>query len=704
MKNTKDIISKMTPQTQKLFTRPIADISMRDLVDAARAETGKASKASDQEIVNIFEREEIENLKDVIDNYTNDEWKEELEKKNITSTPLRNQLYKLVIDIKNELIDTPSVSEVHNTPLVPKPIELMVKWAQSGKTTKMIDKAKEFLDNESDGERNVVVLLNLNNSLLNNQTSGRFEEAMKSDGYGVRTVSCKDSEMRNVHNIVDAITNESKRVHVVSMCCNATRISDITKLIEKLDLYSLSYKMQIYIDEADALICTDKNIKIIKEWNEHRIINNICLVTATPCSFKEMKECRFIGRLYTNNIRLLSLKEPAGDGYTGLDECIHVPFDPKVKFKGPSDYMSAYFGCNPRPEDGDVWLIPGKRSIASHIDIENIARDFSDAAEDIEEYQIMDTTDDEEPIFDAIISINSKGKNISYWDYYGKWHRKSIKEIVEDVDDLHIRDWLSKLKQQLDEIDTGYRMMITGNQCIGRGLTLSSDVCNISHGIFYQCARDASEMFQIVAREFGYTHQTVKPKLIMQTCDYNNMKIVLSSSNKLINKAITSGENNVDFVDINCKEFQDEVQCDLDEYNLNKKRLMKNTDPYNTVPVVIQITEHEDKLIENNRTGKGKQHDIKTILDIINKYNPETHRRISGMQKQQVVRPVVNNPHYKKSIVDFVNAASRNLKMPCPGAKSTEEDSYSIYIDSKEFRIIVSVRYGTGTIRTSAAY
>ena len=126
-------------------------------------------------------------------------------------------------------------------------------------------------------------------------------------------------------------------------------------------------------------------------------------------------------------------------------------------------------------------------------------------------------------------------------------------------------------------------------------------------------------------------------------------------------------------------------------------------DPRASIPIVIKITEEVYKKIKKDAKGW----DIKTIHFIIEEYsNDDTYDKIKNMKRIQVVCPE-DDASYKKYITTFIDksALKAKYKILQPMQKKDNlknTDTYQIYLDKREFNIIVSIYYGitTSTLST----
>jgi hypothetical protein len=136
--------------------------------------------------------------------------------------------------------------------------------------------------------------------------------------------------------------------------------------------------------------------------------------------------------------------------------------------------------------------------------------------------------------------------------------------------------------------------------------------------------------------------------------------------------------------------------------NLESVDLPIKDDPNdpNTIPIVIEITADEYKTIKR----KGKEWDYSTIRSIIQKYKSDILLELERIEnsggKDQTVEPNIESSTYSVYITDFINAYKSNKKHRHVGnIKDNTKDTFQIYLDKIEHRIIVTIYYGTKTIK-----
>lgn len=125
-----------------------------------------------------------------------------------------------------------------------------------------------------------------------------------------------------------------------------------------------------------------------------------------------------------------------------------------------------------------------------------------------------------------------------------------------------------------------------------------------------------------------------------------------------------------------------------------------------TVPVVIDITKTEYDSIKRVYGGSGNSTwDYSTISTIIHKYNPEIGSELDVIEqnggKDQIIVPV-SESSYTTYISEFVKASILNKRRQHVSTNKTNtKDNFQIYLDNKEYRIIVSIYYGSRLVSAS---
>jgi hypothetical protein len=116
------------------------------------------------------------------------------------------------------------------------------------------------------------------------------------------------------------------------------------------------------------------------------------------------------------------------------------------------------------------------------------------------------------------------------------------------------------------------------------------------------------------------------------------------------------------------------------------------TDP-TSIPIIVSVSVEDFGKI----TKTGRAWNITSILDVIKAYAADTYEKIKDMVKGQVVLPD-SDSSYEKLITAFVKAADASERCTWAMGKNKTVDTYQIYLDDRDHRIIVSIYYGSKTI------
>jgi len=108
--------------------------------------------------------------------------------------------------------------------------------------------------------------------------------------------------------------------------------------------------------------------------------------------------------------------------------------------------------------------------------------------------------------------------------------------------------------------------------------------------------------------------------------------------------------------------------------------------PSHTVPNVFTISSGEYSTF----TKLGNGWDRETIFRVLSKYNPAVVADLRKLKHTQITESQEKNDTYKKRILDFVQKAKDNEPFTL-GTGGVKEDSYQIFLDPFEKRVIVSM-------------
>lgn len=330
---------------------------------------------------------------------------------------------------------------------------LICKPEQSGKTFVMIQEIiKDFSENNED-KKVINFILCDNNLLLTKQTSTRVNDDLEEYKVGneiyLELSSHKRTKYHEHGTVFHAII--TKGIHNIICCTNGKRMDDIYQLIKDFNLSPLTkdkFCFKIWLDEAD------KFTKFI-DGTLFPAVNNfdnikVFCITATPQSlFNKYK--------YMN---VYPIEKTTGPKYHGWNDNIVKIVDLKVNYL---EFIKHVL-INIAKENiipGSKWFIPGLIYKRSHLAIKDFCTDIGM----------------------AVITVN--GGFSAEYDERGFRHfphGKSKNGIILTLpnklryefskdDNFNVKLIDIYVKHNLQR----YPLVITGNVCIGRGITINTD-------------------------------------------------------------------------------------------------------------------------------------------------------------------------------------------------------------------------------------
>ena len=319
---------------------------------------------------------------------------------------------------------------------------ILVKPGQSGKTTEMINDMRKNIKKD---EQALNILICDNSLIQTEQARIRIR-----DGENLITVNnckpCEISSNKNSHfkHNCDFIQNHHE-YNVVIMCSK--------KLHQLYDSFiskeELNHRpIYIYIDEADKIAKEKHVVNMIK--NNIMIKNNvqeITYTTATPVLNYKTDLCTLYG-----DLNLFPLSENI-DKYNNLQKMNRFNYK-SYKTDTNCTYTKRYLKYRPIIP-GEKWIIPSEFKMKSHDEMKKMLF--------------------ENDLADIVIVINSNNKNIYYKNELDG--RISFEPLSKYADgNSEMKAIMINFVQSLEH--TKYRIVITGNNCISRGVSFQSIKCD----------------------------------------------------------------------------------------------------------------------------------------------------------------------------------------------------------------------------------
>jgi hypothetical protein len=348
--------------------------------------------------------------------------------------------------------------------------ECLWKPAQSGKTRTI-----QEIIRADDGVRNHLnILICSNNRLLVAQTNARMaddlydevgsvDEDGPADDYISGGVYSWMSGTKKSNISVDALAWKvcNDEVSMIVCCAHKARFRMLAELIAKLEASRFFGKpVNVWIDEADVSV---KHWSGAYDFTSFACVRKMTLVSATFDSVFD----------HYGRIRVMPFPETHPECYVGLRDCKLEAFDAEVS--GAGDYMEEVFKAHPELlKPGSKLFVPG--------DIERVSHDA-----------IRESLTARGAI---VLVLNGVEKAFRFPD--GSTVPITLKASDETPDELS-QVLAAKYKEYgMDK----YPVAVTGQLCLGRGITFQSRDFVFDYAII-PTIRNAAAAYQCVARVLG---------------------------------------------------------------------------------------------------------------------------------------------------------------------------------------------------------
>lgn len=335
---------------------------------------------------------------------------------------------------------------------------LICKPEQSGKTFIMIQKIIEDMKEECD-KKVINIIFCDNNLLLTKQTSMRVRNDLLqfkngNDELYLEFSSHKRTKYHCVDSVLGAITYR-KDLNNILCCTNGTRTSDIYELVDMINTNSPDkFYFKIWLDEADKFQGhIDSVFKPLVDQYDN--IDVYC-ITATPRSLFYKYKC----------MNVLPLENTTHKDYHGWkDNNIRI-FEDLGNVTRFTDHILTNQSNLLKP--GSKWFIPAETKKKTHEAIKDlcVSKGF------------------------AVVIVNGNGIKLTLPN----------KELFTESKDDELNTKLLNLCR-IHELDK-YPLAITGNICIGRGISIMSNDFMIDYAVF-SSSRNQQEVSQIAGRVKG---------------------------------------------------------------------------------------------------------------------------------------------------------------------------------------------------------
>lgn len=549
-------------------------------------------------------------------------------------------------------------------------LECMWLPAQSGKTRKCEERIKELqelvdLHNTSSSILNIIICSN-NRSLVDQTTS-----RMKKDLFGGSRESTEDNDEEEIVNadeeeiVSDAaivekvfgwrsgLKNHNKTVgdlcmdilegsvEMIICCSHTTRLKYLYQLIERLNRSPLfKRKINLWIDEADGSI---------KLWSKPELnvfgfakVDKVTLISATFDSIMKKYE----------RIKVIPFAETHAPVYHKIEDSVIL--NENHLAKNAVEYLEESIKAHPEICQPGVRLFaPGDVVRKSHNDIAEILRSKGFVVVILNGERKM------------ITGIPGKG-DISLNSYVD--FNATEQEIGELLSDIYVKEGLEQ-----------YPYAITGNMCVGRGITFQNKNFLFNWGIIPYITSE-SEAYQTVCRTCGNIRHFLnyaRPKLIMTDKMFKQVK---QKEQQAVNVARIVHERYTESAEYEGFICEEDIKDMSDPEERNRMH----------VPSRIELSDEEFESVVAS-SGKPQEQIIRSIIQ--NK-NTDLYQTILTYKCIKQSMPQADYS-YKTHIQDVAKKVDANEKfVKDVNKKDKHINSCQFYIDNKNKKLYVIVYSG----------
>lgn len=522
------------------------------------------------------------------------------------------------------------------------------------KTTYAIDHIKR-LDasrcepNSENGVHHMTIILT-NNSLIEGR---QWNIRLSNDNNTRRNVSILSSDRKRAQfNDVNSflgycvqIIKPDDLIDTLVVCNNVIRNSDLKKIIEtfaneRINLQNIGInkcKFTVMFDEVDRSANLNNACEFIDYSKEFLCIDSIHLITATPYDdfWKKMKTLGF-NKLKNLRYEINEIPPPEEliNSYMKLQD--HNIVYVESTLEADEFIKDIYYKYIPKNKYPIRLFAPPTKYTNTH---ESIKKFF------LEQNWI-------------VVVINGKSKDI-----YLPEVTLSINEFNRTYfpkkEDVEMYKTLSKLHQLYSKTN----IVITGFNCIERGITFQTDGFNFTDMIIPPI-KDIATSVQLIGRSNGGKKYVQKHNIYIQKEHYTKINNRIDYALKLI-------ESNP--IEVCETDFREKT---------NKEKDMVRWE----VPISIDLQREEfGYIVEKNGIRFRKER----TFELFTKHNIN----IEGYDSAMWNNPTPNDA-YNKNILPLLNAISKNepISLLHKKEKNKNKKIYSVYFDNRNYKVIL-VKY-----------
>ena len=557
--------------------------------------------------------------------------------------------------------------------------------ADISKTEKAIQYIKHFGINgriqnglQENGVHHITIVLTNNNLMETTQWACRIDKKLRHLNAMILS-SRADSDIKHLDTLwghLARLTKPDDLPDLLIMCTNEKRVSDIVDIITtiknkilnltKIGIHRIS--LSIMFDEADKnirlIVACLKAIWPLLTWEELKkddTIRDFHFITATPLKefWKQLKKCG-IDKLRNVNQAIASMDENSvlhSDYVTLMQQYRYLDDHEKnheidVMTMDPVEYASlklAKWGPHTSQHPRIVFA-PSDIEIITHDAMRNL---FLRAG-----YFVFVTN----------------GKTKGFYDTRGSF------QSLEDFRTAHnVHGELYEVFQKWRLLHPTESLAITGCLNLLRGITFNTIGFNFTNMILSAChMRNLADLLQVAGRGSG---------------DKNYVgRFVMDCPKKLWETT----KEQIDLLDALFKKNLEEFEAK----HFSPQKGGKEKEVAWTVPLVFDVGETAYATIK--KVGRSKVWDVESIFAVISDAGlvDDLRKRKAAGGQFQITQPdskkSEENSAYKKYVTDFQKKAEEG-RVFIMGLKKDQKnkDGYQIFLDEKNYKIVVSVYNGT---------
>jgi len=500
--------------------------------------------------------------------------------------------------------------------------------------------------NSENGVHHMTIILNNNNLIEGRQWNIRLKSDNRSRNVAILSSDKKRARFNSANNFIGYCASIEKPDYLIDtlvVCNNTIRNTDVIRIIDtfhnnRINLKTIGIekcKFTVMFDEVDVSSNLTNACSFIDNCNTYECIDSIHLITATPYK-------KFWKKINSCGIKQL----------TNLKSKMPEALSPNKLIDDYRQLKEHNITYTEFPSEGSKYI---KDVYTKHIQNKEYVKrifappsSFTDEHNTVKKFFLNNNF--------IVIVINGKGKEI----YFNKDESITINNFnnkyFNKINDVPMYKTLTKL----DKLYSNTNIVITGYNCIERGITFQTDGFNFTDMIIPPI-KDIPSCVQILGRANGGKKYVKKHNIYIKKNIYERV-------DKCIEFALELIKSNP--VEITENDFREKT---------NKEKDMIRWE----IPILIELDEEKYNFITEK---SGKRFRRERALSLFREHNIN----IEGYDPVMWNQPI-HDKAYTKNIMPLLNAIRNNEKCCLLHKKDKEKNKkmYSVYFDHKNYNVIL---------------